>query len=141
MSFPDNCIRGIPNEGFLLDERRVGAHLFYFDRKYARDDGWVEHSINWEDTDSVIKFTLNQRKENGTIQFKAGVVIIPRCELDKLKRRPAVGGVFSYERKRLEDNPNHGNLLLRDNVSKPIKKMIAAGLALAVDRILLQNQD
>ena len=139
MSFPDNCIKGIPSKDFLIDDGPVAPHLFYF-KEHARHDGWVEQSINWEDDDSAIGFTLNQRKENGERQFKAGVVIVPRDEIDRLNRRPAVNSILSYERRPLKNNPYHGNILLRVNVPKPTMKMIAAGLALAVSRIIPQYQ-
>lgn len=138
MSFPDNCIRGIISEDFLVDDETTGAHFFFFKEE---DDGWVEQSINWEDDDSVIGFTLNQRKENGEIKFKVGVVIIPRGAIDRLSKLPNVVGKISYERQSLKDNPYHGNILLKENVPKHTMKMIAAGLALAVANIVRQNQD
>lgn len=141
MSFPDNCIRGIPSENFLVDDETVGSHLFYFKMEDARDDGWVEQSINWEDDDSVIEFTLNQRKENGVIKFRVGVVIIPREGIDRLRKFPNVREKISYERQSLENNPYHGNILLRENVPRHTMRMIAGSLALAVARIEYQNQD
>ena len=141
MSFPDNCIRGITSEDFLVDDETVGSHLFYFKMEDARDDGWMEQSINWEDDASVIEFTLNQRKENGEIKFKVGVAIIPREGIDRLKKFPNVREKISYERQSLESNPYHGNILLKENVPKHIMKMIAGSLALAVARIVFQNQD
>ena len=39
MSFPTNCIRGIPNEDFIVKEDgTVGSHLFHFSG-CAREDG------------------------------------------------------------------------------------------------------
>lgn len=140
MSFPDNCIRGIPNNSFVLEDGSPGSHLFHFKSEDAREDGWTEQSINWEDDDSVIKFTLNQTKEDGERQFKAGVAIIPRDEIDRLNKRPTVNGILSYERRPLEHNQYHGNILLRTNVPKPTMKKIAAGLALAVSEVILQSE-
>ena len=141
MCFPDNCIRGIPNPSFLLDDGSVGSHLFHFKEEDVRVDGWTAQSINWEDDGFAIEFTLNQRKENGERQFKAGVAIIPRDEIDRLNRRPTVKGILSYERQCLADNPYHGNILLRTDVPKPTMRKIAAGLALAVSGIVPQHQD
>jgi len=140
MSFPDNSIRGIPDKSFMTNDS-FGSHLFYFKKEHTRDDGWIEQSINWEDDDSAIEFTLNQRKENGQKQFKVGVLIIPRDEIDRLKRRPTVSGILSYERQYLENNPYHGNILLQSNVPKPIMKRMAAGLALAVSIFIPQHQN
>ena len=112
MSFPDNCIKGILNNSFLVeDDGSIAAHLFHFKPEHARDDGWVEQSINWEDDESVIEFTLTQRKDDGELQFKTGIAIIPREEIDRLNRRPTVSGILSYERQTLEDNPYHRKYL------------------------------
>jgi hypothetical protein len=141
MRFPDNCLRGIPNDQHLLDEGRVAPHLFHFKpEQSARTDGWIEQSINWEDDSSVVEFTLNQRKENGELQFRAGVAIISRSEIDRFNGRPAISGVLSYERQRLENNPFHGNLLLREDIPKVTMKMIAAGIACLVSSIVPQNR-
>ncbi len=140
MSYPENSIKGIPNDDFLIkDHGTVGAHLFYFEQ--IRRDGARMQSINWEDRESVIDFTLNQKKENGELQFKAGVAIVPRFEIDRLNQRPTIKGLLSYERETLDDNPYHGNLLLQANVPNPIRKMIAAGLALVVSGIIPQRQN
>jgi len=138
MGFPKNCIRGIPDASYLPDGI-VGSHLFYFDRP-DRGDGWKDQSINWQDDDSAIEFTLNQRKENGQLHFRAGAVILPRLEIDRLNRRPSVNGVLSYERQPLHNNRYHGNILLRSNVPKHQMKQIAAGLALAVSETVSQQQ-
>lgn len=141
MTFPENCLRGIPNSSFLDADGSVGSHLFYFRPEDVRDDGWTEQSVNWEDDLQAIEFTLNQEKEEGGKQFKAGVVILPRREIDRLNRQPTVNGVLSYERQQLDDNPYHGNLLLKTEVCKRVMKKIAAGLALHVSTIILQEED
>ena len=139
MHYPENSIKGIPNNDFLIEGRNVASHLFHFEQ--TRDDGAVAQSINWEDGASVIDFTLNQRKENGELQFRAGVAIIPRSEIDRLCRLPTIGGLLSYERSPLEENPYHGNLLLQRDVPKQKMRQIAAGLALAISGIIAQSCD
>lgn len=141
MAFPINCIRGIPNNRFLIDEGTVGAHLFYFDLGTERHDGWVEQSINWEDNDSVVEFTLAQTRTGGEVQFKGGAALIPRAEIDRLKNLPVTRGLLSYERQAKDDNPFHGNILLQAKTSKPTMRLIAAGLALAVCRVVLRDRD
>ena len=131
MNFPENCIRGIPDKSFLINNRMASPNLFPFQEEYARVDGWIEQSINWEDDDNVIEFTLNQRKDDGKLRFSAGVAIIPRIEIDLLNSRPVIDGKLSYERYCLEDNPYHGNILLQANIPKPLKRLIIAGLCLA----------
>ena len=107
MNYPKNSIKGIPNNDFLIEGRTVASHLFDF--KQIRDDRTVEQSINWEDDESVVDFTLNQRKENGDLQFRAGVAILPRSEIDRLSRLPTIRGLLSYERSPLDE----ANLLLQ----------------------------
>lgn len=138
-NYPANCIKGIPNDTFLIDEDRVAPHLFHFKLDSTRPDGWVEQSINWQDDDSAIEFTLGQTKDSGEQHFKAGATVLPRHEIDRLIQRPVVNGLLSYERDSLPSNPFHGNILLREGVPKPTMKMIAAGLALAVADIILQT--
>ena len=135
MNFPENCIRGIPNDSFINEDGSLGSHLFHF-LSANRGDGWVEQSINWEDDANAVKFTLSVKKADGQIQFKAGAAIVPRSEMDRLNSRPTVMGLLSYERQTLSDNAYHGNILLRANTPKPTMKLLAAGIALAVTRII-----
>ena len=112
MSYPEQLIKGIPNNDFISDGL-VGSHLFYFDAKNNRDDGWCEQSINWHDDSKAIEHTLKQKKDTGEIQFKAGLGIIKRNEIDILKNRSTVSGFLSYERDDFKGNKYHGNLLLK----------------------------
>lgn len=139
MAHPNNFLRGIPNDSYLIEDGSIGAHLFHFEEAHSREDGWIEQSINWEDDDSVLGLTLNQRKEDGEIQFKAGAVRIPRDEIDRLSRQPTVNGIISYERKPLDNNPYHGNLLLRSGIPKPTMKKIAASIAIVVSEIIRRS--
>lgn len=136
MTYPDSCLRGIPNDDFLNEDGTVGAHLFYFKKRFERDDGWIEQSINWQDDDTVADLMFNQRKDDGTFQFTAGVAVLPRQEIDRLNTQPMVRGLLAYERQPIENNPYHGNLLLEAATIKPTMKLIAAGLALAVSKII-----
>ena len=58
MDYPDNCIRGLSKGCEITVEGFAPEHAFYFDN-VQRKDGWDEQSINWEDDESVIRFTLN----------------------------------------------------------------------------------
>lgn len=141
VSYPENCVRGIPNASYLNPDGSVGSHLFHFVQTTGRSDGWSEQSINWEDHDSVIEFTLQQTKEDGNLQFKGGAAIVPREEIERLNNQPTIKGLVSYERSPIQGNPFHGNILLRVNTSKPTMKLIAAGLALAVSKIIPQYRE
>ncbi len=146
MTYPDNCIRGISNKGFLIEFAGImhpTASIFQF-KKEDEKGGWIEQSINWEDDESVIQFTLAQTKDNRKLQFEAAA-IIPRSEIDRLNRRynnnDVLKDVLRYERQALEHNRYHGNILLKANIPKRIKQLIVAGLLRAIDpsKIIIQN--
>lgn len=134
MDYPDNCIRGLSKGSEITVEGFVPENAFYFSN-VQREDGWDEQSINWEDDDSVIRFTLNQKKENGDIKYVNGVAVIYRYKIDRLIERISKG-LLGYERKRIEGNHFHGNILLKSGTSKKTMKIIAAGISLAVEKIV-----
>ncbi|MCH7731099.1 MAG: hypothetical protein IIB44_01090 [Candidatus Marinimicrobia bacterium] len=137
MTFPANCIRGIPHDDYLNAEGNVNSHLFHFN--LDPNSGWKKQSINWEDDNTVIEFTLKQKKDNDELQFKTGVAVILRSEIDRLNQRPTVENLLSYERDSLDlENPYHGNILLQPHTSKRTMKVLAAGLALAVSKVVLR---
>ncbi len=136
MTFPASFLRGVPNPDFLLEDGSAATHLFHFEDEHRRSDGWTEQSINWEDNQSALELIFNQRRGDGELQFKTGAVRVSREEIDRLNRRPTVAGMLDYERRPIENNPYHGNLLLRSNVPKLTMRKIAAGIALAVSEII-----
>jgi hypothetical protein len=139
MSYPDNCIKGITNKTFLLEDGTLRQDLFYFHMNDLREDGWIEQSINWEDDKDAVEFTLSQKRSDGEIHFKAGLAIIPIQEVDRLNRRPTIKGKISYERNPKDDNPYHGNLLLRADTITATRNAIGAGLMLAVQNIMVRS--
>ena len=145
MSYPDKCVRGIPNndEQYVIDKEKplVGPGLFQF-KDTKRSDGMIELSVNWLDDNRAIEIALDQRKENGELQFKAGVVLLSRDKIDEICCRPNIKGYLAYERRPLNNNPYHGNILLRKNINKHTKKQISDTLALmAVIKIIDQDRE
>jgi len=142
MKLPENCLRGIPNKNFLKKSGYPNVQLFSFQDKNARDDGWIAESINWQDDDMAIQFTLSQEKEKtpGEVQFKAGVAIIPLYDIDKLSKLPSVNGALCYERDPLPGNCYHGNILLRSDTIKSDKRSIVEALALYVSEVIPQPE-
>jgi hypothetical protein len=140
--YPNNCIKGIPDKNFLTpDKTRCGSHLFHFKIIANRNDKLIETSINWEDDSSVIEFTFNQSNPDGNKQFKAGIALIPRIEIDKIKQLSFAKGRLSYERRPEKHNKYHGNLLLREDVPNHVMKQIAANIALiASEKIILRSE-
>jgi len=131
MCYPDELLRGIPNDTFVEDGFPTSV-LFHFekrDEQPERADGCQEQSINWRDDDGALTLLLDQRRPDSSIQFKAGAAVLSRCELDRLISRPALKQRLSYERSETADNRYHGSLLLRKGVSRSGMKMIAASIA------------
>jgi len=84
---------------------------------------------------------LSAAVTDGQIQFRIGAALLPRDEIEQLRRRPLLIGLLEYERRPLDDNPYHGNILVRAGTSKPTRNLIASGLALAVTEIIPQAAD
>lgn len=133
MDYPDNCLRGIPNDGFLTDDKKgVQSSLFAYNLSDPRADGWIEISINWEDNDQAIPFTLAQNKENGEPKFPSGVAVLPRDRIDAMLMFPRVKTLLLYERQeKVNENPYHGNILYKEDISKQDKRTVSGMLAMA----------
>lgn len=134
--YPKEFLRGIANKDFI-DNGHVLPTAFQFDDT-GRDDGKREASINWLDDDGAIMLALNQRKENGKLQFTGGVA---RIDLDyaKMILHNFSQVSFSYERAPLENNKYHGNLLLDNSLSKQTRQLLMTGLALAAGTNIIQQ--
>lgn len=128
MQEPEKCIRGILNPGFIDEDGVANIGLFQF-RKREPSDDWLEASINWMDDKKAIGFTLNQTKDNGEFKFKVGIAILPRSDLDRIKKRHGIAGHFKYKRASSQDNRYHGNLLLKNDILTVRKRMVCNLLA------------
>lgn len=138
MTYPDNCLRGIWNERHVMEDGLVDSSLFFFTEDCVRSTGEFEQSINWEDDGQAIPFTLSQKKQDDTPQFKGGVAVIARADLDRLSKLRTFGEALSYDRQPLPENAYHGNLILAGGISKPRRKLMAATIAMHVCRIVRQ---
>jgi hypothetical protein len=67
MDYPDLCIRGVINHHFLDDDGNPKTDVFIFQKNHSRPDGWTEESINWQDDEKAINFTLKQKRSDGEI--------------------------------------------------------------------------
>ena len=129
MSYPDNFLKGLSDKNLLTpDGVGVSAAVFYFDSQHMRN-GWFEQSICWEDDGNAVTLMLRQRKGDSAIQFKAGVVRVPRSCVEYINKLPRTKDLLSYERKELDDNRYHGNLLLKENTHTFTMKIVAAMIA------------
>jgi hypothetical protein len=128
---PAACLRGLKKQTWVTAENRVETAAFVPDGRTAekREDKGKEVSVNWEDNDTVLDMTFENR-----MQTAHGVARLQRSEVNALNVKTPPPPVVVYERRRDDQNPDnkhHGNLVYRDGLSPPLEKMIAAALALA----------
>jgi hypothetical protein len=129
VSYPGNFLRGFSDKGLLTpDGVGVSAAVFFFDVSKV-NNGWLEQSVCWEDDGSVVDLMLRQKNKDGAIQFKAAIARVPRSCLHYINRLPQTKELLSYERKELEENPYHGNLLLKKDTHKITMTKVAAMIA------------
>ncbi len=142
MPFPEKIIKGIPKKKhYISDGYIIGSNLFNFKDNSRPDQKW-ETSINWDDDDDAINFSFNQKNSDDTLQFKGGLVLLPRIELDHLIRQPKINGLLSYEREPIpppQINKYHGNILITGNTPKLHKKSIAGSMALLISEEILRD--
>ena len=129
--FPEEFWRGITNKDFVKDGY-VLPSAFQFDND-IREDGFKELSINWNDDDEALKKILEQRRENGKPQFSVGAANLNLSRVKQLLSMYIDRKQFSYERKELENNEYHGNLLVLGTLDKQLRLMISNCLAVAAD--------
>jgi len=126
MTYPDTLVRGISDKNTVdPDDSKpaVGAMNF---KEVGRSDSYKELSINWVDDEGAISEIRNRRKENGEIQFKAGLALVNRKKIEVHLADSIMSKEFCYERKPDPENKYHGNLLM--NAKKKIERMIVAVL-------------
>ena len=134
--YPEEMYRGVPTKDDLTSSGGVAASLFQFNKENTREDGFFEESINWNDHPDSLTILFNDRKENGSLHFPFGVAVIKTDEIDRIKKRKRYLGQIQYERRPIEGNPYHGNLLLSKSIDKKDKRNIIAGIALLVEDVL-----
>ena len=141
-SYPARHLKGIPTKGEVDAQGLPTPVVFRFKTPpEPRSDSMTESSINWEDDDQAIPFTLNQRKPNGDVQFRYGVAIIPTSSLTQL---PAIvhqiaGSGFTFERRVVDGNKYHGNYLILSATPGHIQHRIEATLSLLVTEVVKRD--
>jgi len=135
--FPESCVRGIPNPDYVYENNTMlELDAFQFQRSHHNKE-WLEESINWNDEENVINFTLQTKEKNGDIKYRGGVALIPERKLRKLKARFRTLNLFDYERSPIDGiNPYHGNLLIKTGINKTRKRVIRSAIVLACDKII-----
>ena len=141
MTYPNEILKGIPNSDFIDEYESPTSNLFYFNKRKTlqqRADGFREESICWRDNEEAVEILLNQKKDL-TLQFKAGIAVLSKHEIDILKNRPMIKQKLTYERNEVPGNKYHGNLLLKDDVPDRVMKKIAANIALCCFKYTITN--
>lgn len=137
--YPDHCIRGV-RDGKQINpaEGRALSACFapYEKTAEARDDGCQETSINWEDSDQVLEFTLNYRaKPTAYYTFPLGAVRVPREKIDAVNTYEQVRDSIFYERRPVEGNDYHGNIVFKTGLTKTQISFICTLLAASSSNI------
>lgn len=129
--FPECFLRGFNTKDCLTKEQNIAIGAFQFgDHTNERNDNLHEASINWEDDENAVTILLEQKKEDSEEQmFKYGYARLP-LNLVKLTLKSLIDKKYlDFERKPLEHNPYHGNLLIPGGINKQERSMIQNNLA------------
>jgi len=116
MRYPETCFRGIANyPNCIGNDGKPNDRIFKpHSNQQPNEGGWLEFSINWEDDDIVEEFTRDQRKPDDTLHFIKGIVRMIREQIDNIKKNPRYTDFLDYERQPLDNNPYHGNILIKN---------------------------
>jgi hypothetical protein len=141
-NFPKEMFRGVTVREQLNDDLTARASLFNFDEKHAdiqRPDNYDEESINWNDDNNALSFTFCQTKPGSDKYQFIGIVTIHRKKIDYICKLPTIKGALNYERKSIDGNPYHGNLLLSKDISKPARNSIKGTIAVHCEPAILRD--
>jgi len=137
IAYPDEFFRGIPNntykDGILMQDS--------FKLDPVREDGYCEISITWNDEPEALNVIMSQISERTRdYQFKDGIAEISRRELDQRMKPQIIQGNLTYERRPVEGNKYHGNLLVKGGLDKAMRTLILAQLALLANGCIHPNK-
>lgn len=143
-SFPETCLKGIPNltPQFINSQGEVSPFLFRpHSEQEPNTNGFHESSINWEDDSNVEKFTLNMKKPNGTVMFFGGVARMIRGLLDSVITETVCRNLVYYERDPIDENKYHGNILMNlKGINKPHRAAIFEQLTSTIIKRISQQE-
>lgn len=107
--YPDYLLRGLRKSSFLKEGGGIATEAFMPDPRTAKErtDGRQETSIDWQDDDQALASLVARRTHS-----IAGVVRLARSRVDEIGRFESLeDGSLGYERRPVDGNPRHGNLL------------------------------
>lgn len=129
--FPDYFLRGFNMKDCFTAEQNVAVGAFQFgDYTQFRNDDYHEASINWEDSKEALALLLEQKKEGSEEpMFKYGYARLPLNLVRMVLKSFIEKDYLGFERKPLENNAYHGNILMSSKIKKQEKTMIQNNLA------------
>jgi len=139
--FPAEFLRGVSNENDFLDSEGLPKQsLFQFSKVPRAKDGNYDLSITWRDNEEAVSIIMNQQKEKGGIQFKAGLAVLSREKLDSMIviGDPMCREDLSYERDKKPENKYHGNIVHKPE-GKERQAIFRAILAMSFVGIIKQT--
>lgn len=126
--FPEEFWRGLANVDFISQGYVLAAAFQFGDD--VREDNYRELSINWNDDDGSLEKILTQTKANGKLQFSGGAAKLSLSMAKMVLKSFIDNRQFDYERRPVEGNDYHGNLLVSADLPKQLRSQISNGLAL-----------
>jgi len=141
-NYPESFFRGVTESNMIdLEYKSVLGEIFRFDDRYKNEEGYAEASINWNDDEGALENLKTQIKEGTEVlKYANGIIKIPTRKVKEMKKR--YKEQFSYERRPVEGNDYHGNILLNiDKFNKLWRKKICSELATAVEIIYTYNKE
>lgn len=131
--FPGSAYRGF-TQRVVQPDGTIMANAFDF--KEFDNRGVEECSINWNDDAGALMQLASQEKDDGSKQFKFGACRIPRSSFDYARSlASATAFEFGYERRPIDGNDYHGNLLCKTGLNKASKRMLCGMLAMMYDEL------
>lgn len=128
---PECFLRGFNTKECFTKEQNIAIGAFQFgNHTDDRNDNYHEASVNWEDDEGAVTTLLTQKKDdNDELMFKYGYARLPLNLVKMTLKSLIMKDYLDFERKPLENNPYHGNLLIPGDITKPEKSMIQNNLA------------
>lgn len=111
INYPVKMLRGISSFNSIKDGL-VTSSAFQFDH-FARQDGYRELSITWYENEEALDTIKKQKKDDESIQFKAGIAELDISDLKVALKPHFIRKTMRYEKSPTRTNKYHGNLLLR----------------------------
>lgn len=114
--YPQKMLRGISSKNFIV-EGILTEDVFNLDP--VREDGYCEISVTWYDNQEAFDVIMSQKSDRrDEIQFQAGAAELDRVEIVTKMKVHFLSKNLSYERRPTANNQYHGNLLVKNSLSK-----------------------